>query len=129
MKYILNLIKNFLQVFKAVAERNGRLVGQLMLEQAKYENCPDHEKFISGMEEIVNIVDTFNLGEIDIGTVLRNVLNLVRENQVQVDSSFTTLVLSIVLLEGLGRQLNPDLDIFKAALPMLIELQLGRVLR
>ena len=81
------------------------------------------------MEEIVNIVDTFNLGEIDIGTVLRNVLNLVRENQVQVDSSFTTLVLSIVLLEGLGRQLNPDLDIFKAALPMLIELQLGRVLR
>ena len=121
--------KNFLQVFKAVAERNGRLVGQLMLEQAKYENCPDHEKFISGMEEIVNIVDTFNLGEIDIGTVLRNVLNLVRENQVQVDSSFTTLVLSIVLLEGLGRQLNPDLDIFKAALPMLIELQLGRVLR
>ena len=57
------------------------------------------------MEEIVN-VDTFNLGEIDIGTVLRNVLNLVRENQVQVDSSFTTLVLSIVLLEGLGRQLN-----------------------
>lgn len=119
--------KNFLQVFKAVAERNGRLVGKLMLEQAKYENCPDHEKFIAGMEEIVNVVDTFNLGEIDIGTVLRNVLNLVRENQVQVDSSFTTLVLSIVLLEGLGRQLNPDLDIFKAALPMLIELQLGRI--
>ena len=70
-----------------------------LLEQAKYENCPDHEKFISGMEEIVNVVDTFNLGEIDIGTVLRNVLNLVRENQVQVDSSFTTLVLSIVLLK------------------------------
>ena len=118
---------NFLRVFKAVAEKNGRLVGQLMLEQAKYENCPDHEKFISGMEKIVNVVDTFNLDEIEIGTVLRDVLNLVRENQVQVDSSFTTLVLSIILLEGLGRQLNPKLDIFKAALPMLIKLQLERV--
>ena len=41
---------NFLRVFKAVAEKNGRLVGQLMLEQAKYENCPDHEKFISGID-------------------------------------------------------------------------------
>ena len=79
------------------------------------------------MEKIVNVVDTFNLDEIEIGTVLRDVLNLVRENQVQVDSSFTTLVLSIILLEGLGRQLNPKLDIFKAALPMLIKLQLDRV--
>ena len=118
---------NFLRVFKAVAERNGRLVGKLMLEQAKYENCPDHEKFISGMEKIVNVVDTFNLDKIEIGTVLRDVLNLVRENQVQVDSSFTTLVLSIVLLEGLGRQLNPKLDIFKAALPMLIKLKLEQI--
>jgi aarF domain-containing kinase len=118
---------NFLRVFKAVAEKNGRLVGKLMLEQAKYENCPDHEKFISGMEKIVNVVDTFNLDKIEIGTVLRDVLNLVRENQVQVDSSFTTLVLSIILLEGLGRQLNPKLDIFKAALPMLIKLQLEQI--
>ena len=33
--------------------------------------------------------------------------------RVRIDDSFTTLVMSIVVLEGLGRQLDPELDIFK----------------
>ena len=35
---------------------------------------------------------------------------------VQVDASFTTLVCAIVVLEGLGRQLDPSLDLFSVAL-------------
>ncbi len=37
-------------------------------------------------------------------------------HQVQVDASFTTLVCAIVVLEGLGRQLDPSLDLFSVAL-------------
>ena len=51
-----------------------------MLEQAKYENCPDHGLFLYGGNNQYRRY--FNLGEIDI-ELLRNVLNLVRENQVR----------------------------------------------
>lgn len=40
------------------------------------------------------------------------------------EGDFVNTVLSILLLEGIGRQLDPDLDLFKSALPILR--QLGR---
>lgn len=47
------------------------------------------------------------------------VLSLVRHHHVKIEPDFTNLVVSIVVLEGLGRQLNPDLDLFAAARPFL----------
>ena len=117
--------KNFLNVFQAVSDRNGRRVGMLMLEQAKNHNCDDPEAFLRGMESVVNNVEHFKLSEVKIGSVLSEVLNLVRKNQIQLDSAFTNLVLSIILLEGLGRQLDPDINIFQKAVPMLMKARLN----
>ena len=64
----------------------------------------------------------FNLANLKIGDVLLEVTNLVRTHQVQVDASFTTLVMAIVVLEGLGRELDPSLDLFSLALPILATL-------
>ena len=95
-----------------------------MLKQAKIQSCKDPEAFLSGMEEVVNNVEHFKLSEVKIGSVLTDVLNLVRRNQIQMDSAFTNLVLSIILLEGLGRQLDPDINIFQKAIPMLMKVKL-----
>ena len=46
-----------------------------------------------------------------------------------VDANFTTLGMSIVVLEGLGRQLDPELDLFSVALPMLASAATARALR
>jgi len=48
-------------------------------------------------------------------------MNLARQHHVRVDPSFTQLVSGIALLEGIGRQLDPDLDLFRIALPILLE--------
>ena len=40
------------------------------------------------------------------------------------EGDFINTVISILLLEGIGRQLDPGLDLFKGALPILR--QLGR---
>jgi aarF domain-containing kinase len=40
------------------------------------------------------------------------------------EGDFVNTVLSILLLEGIGRQLDPNMDLFKSALPILR--QLGR---
>jgi len=46
-------------------------------------------------------------------------MQLVRTHHVRIESNFTNLVMGIVVLEGLGRQLDPNLDIFQTALPIL----------
>ena len=56
---------------------------------------------------------TFALGNIRIGEVLSEVLAMVRGHHVRMEGDFVNVVISILLLEGIGRSLNPDLDILK----------------
>lgn len=46
--------------------------------------------------------------------------SIVAEHQVSLDSSFTTVILSVMVLEGFGRSLDPDLDLFQCARPYLL---------
>jgi len=67
---------------------------------------------------------TFSLGQIKISDILNDVLTAVRQHHVKMEGDFINTVISILLLEGIGRRLDPSLDLFKSALPILR--QLGR---
>ena len=51
-------------------------------------------------------------------------MKAVRDHHVKMEADFVNTVISVLLLEGIGRQLDPGLDLFKSALPILR--QLGR---
>ena len=75
----------------------------------------------SGCSGDAAAVSSFNLAAVEIGSVLREVMELVRTHRVQVDPSFTSLVTSIIIVEGIGRQLVPDLNLFALAMPMVLK--------
>ncbi|KAH0838002.1 hypothetical protein J3R83DRAFT_6241 [Lanmaoa asiatica] len=119
--------KNFLDLFRAVAEFDGYRTGQLMVERCRSpELAIDTETFALKMQHIVLTVKrkTFSLGQIKISDILKDVLKAVRQHHVKMEGDFVNTVISILLLEGIGRQLDPSLDLFKSALPILR--QLGR---
>ena len=113
--------QNFLDLFKAVAEGNGDLAATLMVERSRTGSCVNLNGFRHDMGSLVNQVQkkTFQLSIFRIGDVLGKVLSMVQRFHVKIESDFTNLVVSIMVLEGLGRQLNPALDLFAAALPIL----------
>jgi aarF domain-containing kinase len=39
---------------------------------------------------------------------------------VEIDPAMSTVVVSMLVLEGLGRSLDPDLNLMKAAMPLLL---------
>ncbi|CAL1694982.1 unnamed protein product [Somion occarium] len=119
--------RNFLDLFRAVAEFDGYRAGQLMVERCRTpEFAIDTETFALKMQHIVLNVKrkTFSLGQIKISDILNDVLKAVRQHHVKMEANFVNTVISILLLEGIGRQLDPNLDLFKSALPILR--QLGR---
>ena len=119
--------RNFLDLFRAVAEFDGYRTGQLMVERCRTpELAIDTETFALKMQHIVLNVKrkTFSLGQIKISDILTDVLKAVRQHHVKMEGDFINTVISILLLEGIGRQLDPGLDLFKSALPILR--QLGR---
>lgn len=118
---------NFLDLFRAVAEFDGYRAGTLMVERCRTpELAVDPETFALRMQHIVLNVKrkTFSLGQIKISDILTAVLKAVRQHHVKMEADFVNTVISILLLEGIGRQLDPGLDLFKSALPILR--QLGR---
>lgn len=116
---------NFLDLFRAVAEFDGYKAGHLMIERCRQPDAViDGEVFALKMQHLVLAVkgQTFALGNIKIGDILSEVLGMVRSHHVRMEGDFVNVVISILLLEGIGRALNPELDLFQSALPILRQL-------
>ncbi|OJJ33136.1 hypothetical protein ASPWEDRAFT_609733 [Aspergillus wentii DTO 134E9] len=119
---------NFIDLFRSVAEFDGYRAGQLMVERCRQpEAVIDPEIFALKMQHLVLSIKsrTFALGNIKIGDILSEVLAMVRGYHVRLEGDFVNVVISILLLEGIGRNLDPDLDLFKSALPILRQLGSG----
>jgi aarF domain-containing kinase len=117
--------RNFLELFRAIAEFDGYRAGQLMVERCRTPALViDAETFALRMQHIVLSVKrtTFSLGRIKISDILSEVLRCVRQHHVKMEGDFVNTVISVLLLEGIGRQLDPGLDLFKSALPILRKL-------
>lgn len=121
--------RNFLDLFRAVAEFDGYRAGHLMIERCRQpEAVIDPEIFALKMQHLVLGVKskTFALGQIKFGDVLHEVLTMVRNHHVRLEGDFVNVVISILLLEGIGRQLDPNMDLFKSAIPILREVGVHR---
>lgn len=117
--------KNFLDLFKAVAEFDGYKAGHLMCERCRQPDAViDKEVFALKMQHLVISVKsrTLALGNVKIGDILQQVLDMVRGHHVRLEGDFVNVVISILLLEGIGRSLDPDLDLLSRSLPILRQL-------
>ncbi|CAG8496641.1 1501_t:CDS:2 [Cetraspora pellucida] len=127
--------KNFLDLFQAVAEFNGFRAGQLMIERCKTpELVVSGDIFALKMQHLVLNVKslTLQLGKIRISDILKTVLQMVRDHHVKLEGDFINVIISILVLEGIGRQLDPQMDLLKNALPILRKLgaqEAGRGMR
>ncbi|KAG0746351.1 hypothetical protein G6F57_005853 [Rhizopus arrhizus] len=113
---------NFLDLFQAVAQFDGYKTGELMIERCRApEQVIQPDVFALRMQKLILGLkqSTFNLGAVKIGNLLHETMNMVRAHHVKLEGDFVNVVVSIMLLEGIGRQLNPELDLFKNALPVL----------
>lgn len=106
---------NFIALFNALARFDGYQAGELMIERSKTpETAIDKEVFALKVEKLVSKVKkrTFTLGTVSIGDLLDQMLSMVRYHHVRMEGDFVSVVVAILLLEGIGRQLDPDLDLF-----------------
>jgi len=59
------------------------------------------------------------LGGIKIGVLLGEVLGVCRRHGVMLEPKMANVVLSTIVLEGVGRTMDPGLNLFKAAMPFV----------
>ncbi|XP_051496572.1 uncharacterized aarF domain-containing protein kinase 2 isoform X2 [Apus apus] len=116
-------MQNFRAVFTAVVQGQGERVAELILHHARANQCQDIERFKAEMAELVTRVrgNTIALGKLQVADLLSNVFKLLMTHKVKLESNFASIIFAIMVLEGLGRSLDPELDILEAAKPLLIK--------
>jgi aarF domain-containing kinase len=121
--------KNLIDLFRAVIFNDGNRAGRLMVERAKHERCSQVEGCVDAFADGINdIVSEFHdrrkegltLGAVRIGVLLSRVLDLCRIHGVEIDPAMANVVISTLVLEGLGRSLSPDLDLLTFAKPFVL---------
>ncbi|XP_049959228.1 uncharacterized aarF domain-containing protein kinase 2-like isoform X1 [Schistocerca serialis cubense] len=108
-------------VFTAVVNGDGRKVAELFLNHSKH-GCTDTEGFKQSMDNIVKeaLSKTVTLAEIQVSSLMTALFTTMINHKVKLDGSFSSVILAIMVLEGLGRSLDPTTDIVKKARPFLI---------
>ena len=114
--------QNIIDTFTAILAGDGSRVGQLFLERS-YHQCEDTEAFILDMSHIVETArrTQLSLDRVDVPSLLQAVFSTLIKHRVRLDANFSSVIISIAIVEGLGRALDPNLDLIPKTIPYLIK--------
>ncbi|HXJ20367.1 MAG TPA: AarF/UbiB family protein [Polyangia bacterium] len=116
--------KGFARFFAAWAQRDGDAMAHIMYGLSEGANRPrDPEAFERYRAAIIEFVGRYwgyRLGQVQVGKVLLDMLGILRRHRVRVNPSFTIVNIAIAVTEGIGKQLDPELDLMSEAIPFFM---------
>lgn len=109
------LAENFLAFFN----RDYHKVAELHMQSGWVPADTKVEEFESAIRTVLEPIFAKPLIDISFGQVLLNLFNTARRFNMQVQPQLVLLQKTLLYIEGLGRQLYPQLDLWKTAKPFL----------
>lgn len=109
------LARNFLAFFK----RDYRLVAQLHVDSGWVPANTNVDAFETAIRSVCEPIFEKPLKEISFGQVLLGLFQTARRFNMEVQPQLVLLQKTLLNIEGLGRQLYPDLDLWQTAKPFL----------
>ncbi|MCU0975064.1 MAG: ubiquinone biosynthesis regulatory protein kinase UbiB [Steroidobacteraceae bacterium] len=117
------LAANFLAFF----DRDWRRIAELHLESGWIPPNARVGELTSAVRTVCEPIFNKPLGEISFGIVLLRLFEVARRFEMPVQPQLILLQKTLLNIEGLGRQLYPELDLFKTARPILRDWMAERI--
>jgi len=114
--------RNFVGLLVSMGRGDGKAAARFVLSFSDAQTCVDPVAVAAFTNAMGNFFTAHCRGYgtgIDLASVLRGVLALVRENGVRVDVNYATLIMNALCLDGLAKALLPDYNVMDAAAPLL----------
>lgn len=109
------LAENFIAFFN----RNYRKVAQLHVDSGWVPSDTDIDDFEASIRRVCEPIFQKPLAEIEFSNVLLQLFNTARRFNMVIQPQLVLLQKTLLYIEGLGRQLYPELDLWKTAKPFL----------
>lgn len=109
--------------FAAWAQGDGKTMAQILLQNSPSGLGANLPGFTKDIEKFVAHHHGKLLGEVQVAGVVFEMLQILRKHRVRVNPTFTMVNIAIALTEGIGKQLDPGLDLLQEALPFFVNFQ------
>lgn len=112
---------HFISFLNAISAGDGLAAAHHLLRWSGNQTCPDVRGFKSDMVDLFQAAcDIHSPQGIDLDAVMQAVLGLARQHSVAIDSCYASLVISVCVLVGFGKALDPEVNLMDAATPTLL---------
>lgn len=109
------------RLLTAILDRDYQQVAQLHQDAGMVKQGVNLEGFAQAIRAVTEPVMDQRMGNISLGAVLGQIFGLARRYEVEVQPQFTLLQKTMVMAEGVGRQLNPDANMWPIARDLAAE--------
>jgi len=116
-----DLMLPWIETFQALGGNDGVAAARLFYVYSPFVGTKDYAAYERDTVEFFDQFDNKTLGEVEVGEVVGGMMNILRRHKIQVDPVFTVVNIGVLVAEGLGKQLDPDIDLVTMALPYLAE--------
>lgn len=114
-----------LSLIHGLVERNSTRVVDILLDWADLDE-PADQTLGNDVEMFINRYHSVALHRVNLAAMLLDLTALIRHNELRLPADLALMFKTFVLLDGLGRQLDPDFDMVAVARPLVREAILGR---
>jgi ubiquinone biosynthesis protein len=115
------------QNFTAFFRRDYKRVAELHIESGWVPRTTRVDELEAGIRAVCEPYFDRPLKEISLGMLLMRLFQTSRRFQVEIQPQLVLLQKTLLNIEGLGRELDPDLDLWATAKPFLEQWMLGQV--
>ena len=105
------------QMIVAFVSKNAPKIVKSLKKMAVSYEIPDDKAFLNDVEEVLNFVHSTSLQKIDVPVLVGKMVNTLKINRLNMPDYLYLLLKGISLIEGVGRSINPDLDVVKSLQP------------
>lgn len=93
----------------------GKPIGRINLRHFKADIRTIRDKYLA-----------MNLGDIEVGEFVQEVMNAAQTHRIRINTNYAVLTKAAMTIEGIMRELEPDLDIMKKGMPYAKQLAARR---
>ncbi len=116
-----DMIRPWVQTNLALAQQDGKQAARLFYCYAPSVGTRDYAEYEREVHEFFQGFAGKSLGEVEVSEVVSGIMNILRRHGVKIDPVFTVVNVSMLVAEGLGKQLDPSLDMIELSKPYLFE--------
>ncbi len=112
-RFFINFLRGLIEDSPAQCARN-------VLQMSAGQGREGREQYLRALEEMFGRVRSRDLREIEGVRVLQGMLEVIRQHSMALDGDYGALLTNMLVLEGLAKQLDPEVNILRCALPFFI---------